>query len=156
MQQTTVQDFINSLQESRELPVTAADSSLEDVVRTMVEGHRRRMVYVVDSTGILKGQITLGHLREVIFHYYMNTVVRDVIAVTSHITALFISEIAQDFMDADLVVCRLDEPLHDVLIRLNETGLSDLPVVDDEGRLIADIDILDLLERWLNLGNEAF
>jgi len=43
-----------------------------------------------------------------------------------------------------------------VLVRMNESGLTDLPAIDHEGRLIADIDILDLLERWLNLGNEAF
>lgn len=156
MKQTTVQDFLKSLQGMRELPVASADSPLEEVVRTMVKGHRRRMVYVVDSAGRLQGQITLNHLKEVIFHYYLNTAALDAIVVTSHINELFASEVARDVMDADLVVCRLDEPLHDVLVRMNESGLSDLPVIDHEWRLIADIDILDLLERWLNLGNEGF
>jgi len=156
MKQTTVKDFIDSLQDKRELPLAAADSPLQEVVRTMVKGHRRRIVYVVGTHGRLLGQITLNHLKEVIFHYYLNAMVSDAIVVSSYITELFAAETAQEIMNADLVVCRLDETMHDVLVRMNESGLTDLPVIDQGGRLIADIDILDLLERWLSLGNEAF
>lgn len=156
MKRTTVKTFIDSLHDRNELPVAAVDTPLEEVVRTMVKGHRRRVVYVVDSAGKLLGQITLTHLKEVIFHYYLNTAAFDAIVVTSHITELFASETAREIMDADLDVCRLDETMHDVLVRMNEGGLSDLPVIDEAGRLIADIDILDLLERWLAMGNEAF
>ena len=156
MKKTTVQDFLDSLNEITALPVTRVGSPLKKVVRTMVEGHRRRVVYVVDAAGRLQGRITLNHLKEVIFHYYLNGKVRDAIVVTDRITELFTSERAEDVMDVDLAVCRPDDTLHDVIVRMNEHGLNRLPVVDQKGRPITDIDILDLLERWLNLGAEDF
>lgn len=156
MKQSTVEEFINSLHDRRELPVVRSDSSLEEVVRAMVKGHRRRIVYVVEADGSLRGTITLNHLREVIFRFYLNTRVSDAIVVTEHITELFSSETALEILDADMLVCNLDQTLHDVLVTMNEKEAVAVPVLDREGRLIADIDILDLLERWLNLGNEGF
>lgn len=156
MERLTVRDFLDSLSYSVELPVIASESSLIEVASVMVKGHRRRIVYVVDAGGKLKGAITLDDLKDVIFHYYLNARVRDALVVTEHITKLFASEKAGDVMDVDLVVCHEHENLHDVIVRMNERNLKDIPVLDREGRVIADLDILDLLELWLEKGNEVF
>jgi CBS domain-containing protein len=156
MEKLTVSDMLASLTHCVELPVIAPDSSLKEVVSAMVKGHRRRIVYVVDDDGMFMGAITLADLKNVIFHYYLNSSVRDALVVTEHIEALFTSEKARDVMNPDLVICYKDDTLHDIIVRMNEWEVLDIPVLDREGRVIADLDVLCLLELWLKKGDEAF
>jgi len=37
-----------------------------------------------------------------------------------------------------------------------EHNITHIPLIDREGRVIADLDILDLLELWLKKGEEIF
>lgn len=156
MEKITVSDLLASLTHSVELPVIAPESSLKEVVVAMVKGHRRRIVYVVDGDGKFKGSITLADLRNVIFHYYLNSNVRDALVVTEHIEELFTSEKARDVMNPDLIVCYEDDTLHDIIMRMNEWDVMDIPVLDREGRVIADLDVLCLLKLWLSKGDKAF
>jgi len=128
---------------------------LKDVVRAMVKGHRRRMVYVVDGEGKLIGAISLDVLKDVIFRFYLSDRVSDIIVVSEHITELFTSEKAEDVMDPDISSCQEQETLHEVLARMIERNIRDLPVLDQQGRVIADLDILDLLELWLKKREKA-
>jgi len=128
---------------------------LKDVVRAMVKGHRRRMVYVVDGEGKLIGAISLDVLKDVIFRFYLSDRVSDIMVVSEHITELFTSEKAEDVMDPDISSCQEQETLHEVLARMIERNIRDLPVLDQQGRVIADLDILDLLELWLKKREKA-
>ena len=156
MKKLTVRNLLETLSHSVELPVISENSSLKDVVRAMVKGHRRRIVYVVDDDNKYKGAITLEELKNVIFHFYLNSSIRDALVVTEHIDELFAAEKAGDFMNPDLIVCRENDTLHDVIIRMNEWNVLDIPVLDQGGRVLADLDILCLLELWLKKGDEAF
>jgi len=156
VQKLTVKDFIDSLSERMELPLVATTSSIKEVVRAMVQGYRRRLVYVVDSGGKLKGAISLDDLKDVICRYYLDGRIRDALVVTEHIAELFSSETAEDVMDANLIVCRDHERLQDVITRMIERDVKDMAVIDQEGRVIADLDILDLLQLWLKAGEEVF
>ena len=156
MKKLTVKALLETLTHCVELPVVAETGSLKEVVRAMVKGHRRRIVYVVDGDNRFKGAITLEELKNVIFHYYLNSSIRDVLVVTEHIDELFAAEKAGDFMNPDLIVCRENDTLHDVIVRMNEWDVLDIPVLDREGRVIADLDVLCLLELWLKKGDKAF
>jgi CBS domain-containing protein len=156
MEKLTVSDLLASLTHSVDLPVVSETSSLKEVVRAMVKGHRRRIVYVVDGDNRFKGAITLEELKNVIFHYYLNSNIRDALVVTEHIDALFAAEKAGDVMNPDLIVCHENDTLHDIIVRMNEWDVLDIPVLDQAGRVIADLDVLCLLELWLKKGDEAF
>ena len=156
MKRLTVKDFLDSLPHRMELPVVKTESSLREVLQAMVKRHRGRIVYVVDFDGKVKGLISLDNLKDVIFHHYMKSRVSDPLVITEHIMELFASEKAEDLMDAGLSVCHEHECLHDVVTRMIERDVKDMPVLDQEGRIIADLDILDLLELWLKKGEEAF
>lgn len=156
MKRLTVKDFLDSLPNRIELPVVKTESSLSEVLRTMVKRHRGRIVYVADSEGKVKGSISLDNLKDVIFRHYMKSRVSDAFMITEHIMELFASEKAEDMMDTGLSICHEHECLHDVITRMIERNVKDMPVVDKEGRIIADLDILDLLELWLKKGKEAF
>ena len=152
----TVRGFVDSLSPRPELPIVARGTSLKEVVRAMVKGHRRRIVYVVDSKGQLMGSITLNDLKDVVFRYYLNGRVPDVLVFTEHIERLFDSERAEDLMARNLPVCHEYEGLREVIARMIQQDVQDIPVLDKESRVVADLDILDLLELWVRRGGEVF
>jgi len=156
MKRLTVKDFLVSLPHRVELSVVNTESSLREVLHAMVKRHRGRIVYVTDSEGKVEGMISLDNLKDIVFRYYMKSRVSDALVITEHIVELFSSEKAEDVMDAGLSICHEHEWLHDVVTRMIERNVKDMPVVDREGRIIADLDILDLLELWLKKGEEAF
>ena len=156
MKRLTVRDFLDSLPHRVELPVVKTESPLREVLQAMVKRHRGRIVYVVDPDGKVKGSISLDNLKDVIFRHYMKSRVSDAFMITEHIMELFASEKAEDLMAAGLGVCHEHECLHDVITRMIERNVKDMPVLDKEGRIIADLDILDLLELWLEKGEKAF
>lgn len=145
----TVGKFMNSLSHEVDLPTVAAGSSLQEVVRVMVKNHRRHIIYVVDSDNKLKGMISLDDLKDIIFRYYLNGKLEDAMVVTEYIEELFLSEKAEDVMSKDIVFCRKNEPLHDVIARMVQHDIKYLPLIDMEGRVVSELDILDVLELWL-------
>jgi CBS domain-containing protein len=152
----TVKDFLDSLPCRAEPPVVKAESSLREVVHTMLKRHRGRIVYVVDPHGKVKGTISVDNVKDFVFHHYLKSRVTDALIVTEHIVELFTYEKAEDVMDAGLIICHEHEWLHDVVTRMIERNVKDMPVVDPKGRIIADLDILDLLELWLRKGEKVF
>jgi predicted transcriptional regulator len=75
--------------------------------------------------------------------------VSDAMVVTEHIEELFASERAEDLMDTDPVVCRRSERILDATARMIECDVNDMPILDDRGRVIGNLDILQLLDLWL-------
>lgn len=156
MYRTTIREFLDSLARGAELPLVPVGASLEEVVRVMVKGHRRRIVYVVDANGKFKGAITLNHLKDIIFRFFLDDQVSNAVVVSERITKIFTSEKAEQVMTLDLPYCLNDESLGEAVGRMMETNVTDMPVLDQEGRVVADLDILDLLELWLKQGQKAF
>lgn len=156
MKRITVKDFLDSLPYRAEPSVVKTGSSIREVIHAMLKRHRGRIVYVIDSDGKVAGAIPLDNLKDFIFRYYLKSRVSDALIITEHIVELFAYEKADDLMDAALIICHEHEWLHDVLTRMIERNVKDIPVVDQQGRIIADLDILDLLELWLKKGEKAF
>ncbi len=149
MKKNTVQAFLNSLRHGLDAPTVALDSDLEAVVRAMVKGHKRRIVYVVDADGCLKGAVPLIRLQSVIFRPYLKRFLTDSSIISENISEIFGAERAEDFMDTDIPVCTPEEDLGPVISRMMDYDASDIPVVDGHKHIIADLDILDILEFWL-------
>jgi CBS domain-containing protein len=156
MHRTTIKEFLDSLACGAELPLVSAGACLEEVVRVMIKGHRRRIVYVVDNEGKFKGAITLSHLKDVVFRFFLDERLSNAVVVSERIAALFTSEKAEQVMTLDLPSCLTDETLADAVGRMMESNVTDMPVLDNKGRVVADLDILDLLALWLARGQKAF
>jgi len=156
MYRTTIREFLDSLACGAQLPLVGVGACLEEVVRVMVKGHRRRIVYVVDDDGKFKGAITLSHLKDIIFRFFLDDRVSNAVVVSERITELFTSEKAEQVMSLDLPYCLADETLGEAVGRMMEADVTDMPVLDQEGRVVADLDILDLLDLWLKKGQKAF
>jgi CBS domain-containing protein len=156
MHRTTIREFLHSLRCGPELPLVAVGACLKEVVRVMVKEHRRRIVYVVDAGGKLKGAITLNHLKNIIFRFFLDGRLSDAVAVSERLAEIFTSEKAEQVMSLDLPSCLADETLADAVSRMMGSNVTDMPVLDQEGQVLADLDILDLLELWLDRGKKAF
>ena len=59
-------------------------------------------------------------------------------------------------MDATLIVCSEHEQLQKVITRMIERNVMEMPVIDHKQKVIAELNILDILESWLKKGEEAF
>lgn len=156
MSPLTVQEFLTALPHRIDLATVTSGTPLKEVVRTMVAGHRRRVVYVVEADGTLRGAISLDNLKDTIFRHYQEARVGGALRVTERLLEVFAAEKAEDVMFTGLPFCQLHESLQEVISRMIEWNIKDLPVLDRDGRLIGDLDILCLLEVWLLKGEALF
>ena len=140
----------------RAMATVAPDANLKEVVKAMVKGRRRRVVYVVDSEMKLQGCITLKNLKDIVFSHFLSKKLEDALVLSEENMELFASDKAAQVMESDVPICHEDDKLHEVLEWMMEADLLDVAVLDKNDRLVADIDVLDLLEQWLLLGQKVF
>jgi len=152
----TVKDFLESLTHKPELPIVSRGATLKEVVCAMVKGYRRRIVYIVDPGGRIMGSIILSDLKDIAFRYYLDGRLFDLMAITEHIEGLFTSERAIDLMDTDFPMCHENERLGDVIARMIQKDVLDMPVLDKEDHVVANLDMLDLLALWVKRGEDLF
>jgi len=156
MHRMTIREFLDSLTCGAELPLVPGSACLDEVVRVMIKGHRRRIVYVVDAEGKLKGAITLDHLKDIIFRFFLEERLGPHLVMSERISKIFTSEKAEHIMTPNPPSCLADESLAVAVSKMMVSNVTDMPVLDQDGRVVADLDILDLLELWLAKGQEAF
>lgn len=127
--------------EARETPAVAATASLHDVMRTFHRCPHSQSVYVVDADLRLLGAVSLNRLvRHTFSHSHEPRVhARGVLGLIAH-------ECACDLMRKRPLRVRPDEELGPVIDRMIRRNHNDVPVVDENGVLVGDITLVDLLE----------
>ncbi len=119
-----------------EIPETA---SVDEVAEKMIMKPEVRIIYVVDEKGRVKGTLSLGYLIRSLtarrhrprFH------ARSII---EYITC----EKVGDIMDKDVIFAKIDDDIEKVLDLMLENNIKDIPVVDNQGKIISNIGLLDL------------
>ena len=138
-----VADLIPLLEE-RELPLIHENADLKEVIRAMIRFDRNRLLYVVDDARRLTGTISMGTLvRQVFSSSYEPQVYSGSIIKT--ITA----ESAKDIMQRHPVAATVEEEAAAVLKRMIRTNTKEIPVLNDDGQVIADLKMTDLLRFLL-------
>jgi CBS domain-containing protein len=119
------------------------DDPLKDAVEAIVKDSETRKVYVVDHENKLVGTITLEVLLR---HVGYRLGVRST-GMTSFLRMLaeITDENVKEVMAKPIKVSS-DELLVNVTKLMVENHLNDLPVVDDKGRLIDELNGLDILK----------
>ena len=85
----------------------------------------------------------LGHLvRHVFFDYH------DPYIDTRKLTHMAISETAGHFMQREPHFAVASEDLQEVLQRMIKYNIKEIPIVDDEKKIVADLTIVDLLNQY--------
>lgn len=138
-----VSDVIAGIGKTTKPATVDIDASLRDAVVSIIEDSETRKVYVVDKDGTLKGTITL----ETLLRYAGYTLgVRE-----TGMTSLFrwFAEIKNDkvteVMTKPIRVLQ-NEMIVNVTRLMVENHLNDLPIVDDDNKLVGELNGLDILK----------
>ncbi len=137
-----IADLIRNLTQ-RKIPVIYEQAGISEIIEAFAESTHSRLLYVVDQEGGLKGFISLGNLvRHVFFDYH------DPYIDTRKFTHMAISETAGHFMQREPHFAVASEDLQEVLQRMIKYNIKEIPIVDDEKKIVADLTIVDLLNQY--------
>lgn len=129
---------------SRKLPVIHENDDLQKIIKAMVHFDQSRLLYVLDEENRLSGTISLGVL---IRHVYATSYEPQVYP--GFIIKLITAESAKDIMQKNPVTANVDEKLDVVLKRMIKTNTKEVPVLNSDKEVIADLKMTDLLALFL-------
>jgi len=124
------------------------DCTLEEASRKIADVGHLRTIYVIGPEGRLQGILSLGELiRSLISaghkpHFHARSLM-------ARITA----KKAADIMDKYVVCARKEDDPNSVLERMIDNHIKEIPVVDEDKKIIANIGIIDL---WKLIENGGF
>jgi CBS domain-containing protein len=139
IQKATVADLIASIGQ-RQLPQVSPGAKEAEIVAAFGRAEHARLVYVVDGQQQLVGVISLGNLtRHLLFH--LSGAEMD----NLHLLNMALAETAEDYIDRQLITANLSESIELVLKRMLKAAVKEVPVLDGQGRLVADLTLVDIL-----------
>jgi CBS domain-containing protein len=115
------------------------DCTLEEIADRIKDQRQVRGIYVVDDEKRLLGTLSLG----VLIRHLTAARHKPVFHVRSLLTRLTSANVI-DLMEKNVVYARQDEDLDRVLDRMIHSNIKEIPVVDEEKRIIAVLSLLDL------------
>ena len=125
---------------SREMPAISEQATVEDAIDRMVRFPHSRLLYVVDGRRRLIGTISLENLVRHFFSHSHEPQVHP-----RSLLGMITTETVKDIMQSHPIFATEQEEVEGVLKKMIEKNLTEIAVVDDEERLIADVTMLDLL-----------
>ena len=122
--------------------IVKEDAILKDAVDSMTQNLISRKVYVVDDEEKLKGVITIETLLKQV-GYRVGVREAGVISFFKFLSGVF-KENVIEFMEKPVTVTNRHKVL-DALRMMVEHHLNDLPVIDDENRIVGELNSLEIL-----------
>ena len=137
-----IADFVEETRE-RKIPMVDEQATVSEIVDAFVASYHSRLLYVVDKEKRLKGVISLGNLIRHVFFSYHDSHVN-----SRNLISLAVSETARDFMQREPMFAVLSDNAEDVLQRMVSYNIKEIPVLDEENKVVADLTIIDFLEQY--------
>lgn len=137
-----IADLLEQLKQ-RKLPVVSKRATVSEIIDAFAVSDHSRVLYVVDDEWRFIGVLSLGNMiRHVFFHYH------DPSIDSRSLVSMVVSETAGDFMQREPMFAIHSEDVEDVIQRMIDRNVKEIPILDDEKRVIADITIVDLLKYY--------
>lgn len=133
------------LLKQRRLPLIAEKATIKEVVNAMISFEHSRLIYVVDDQDRLTGTISLGLLVRYVFSPNHEPQIHP-----RQLIDMITAETAKDIMQKNTVVASETEEVRSVLKKMLGANIKEIPVLDKEKRVSADITIVDLLRFLFN------
>ena len=135
---------------TQEASIVYENDNLLKVAEKIVEDPKTRAVYVVNSENKLVGIIPVIELVQYLYYEYIPPEY-----ILYRFPLIMSGEPkAKDIMLPPLYV-KDDDSLEDAFKKMFKNNLKELPVVDDEMRVIGDLNILELIEAWIEVNRHA-
>jgi len=133
------------------------DSGIEEVVGKFIDNPVIRAVYVVDKDLKLKGIITIYEiLKKVSIDFYSTSFFHSSTSFTGYSVISSISEIyAKDFMNPEIYYIKDNDSVEKAFQLLFTKKAGEIPVVDDNLKLIGDLNVIELLVLWKKYYNKS-
>ena len=137
-----IADLVERLKQ-RKIPVVSKRATVSEIIDAFAASDHSRILYVVDDEGSFRGVLSLGNMiRHVFFHYH------DPSIDSRSLISMVVSETAGDFMQKEPMVAMLSDDVEAVLQRMIDHNVKEIPILDDEKRVVADLTIVDLLKHY--------
>jgi CBS domain-containing protein len=117
----------------------SGESCVEEIAEKISTMRHIRGIYVVDDQGLLQGYVSLG----VLIRNVMDARYKPHFHARSLLDRITCEKVA-DIMERHLIYARQDDDLKKVLDRMVHHNIKQIPVVDEEQRIIVNVGILDL------------
>jgi CBS domain-containing protein len=117
----------------------SAESCIEEIAEKISSMLHIRGIYVVDDKGRIQGYVSLG----VLIRNVMDARYKPHFHARSLLDQITCEKVA-DIMERHLIYARQDDDLEKVLDRMLQRNIKQIPVVDEEQRIIVNVGILDL------------
>jgi CBS-domain-containing membrane protein len=133
-----VEETLNKIPPHDYLAISG-DCSLEEAAERLIHMRQIRGVYVVDAKERLQGYLSLG----VLIRNVMGGRFKPYFHLRSLLARLTTEKVA-DIMTKNVVYARKEDDIERTLERMIPRNMKEIPIVDDEGRMIAVVGIIDL------------
>lgn len=138
----SIADLVEELKQ-RKIPVVSKEATVSEIVDTFVGSHHSHILYVVDDGERLIGAISLGNLVRHVFFLYHDRYIH-----TRNLISMAVSETAGDFIEREPIFATPSEDVEGLLQRMINNNIKEMPILDDEKRIVADVTIVDLLKHY--------
>ena len=127
------------------------DALLKDAVEAMTVNQISRKVYVIDSEGKLLGMISIETMLKQV-GYKVGVREPGVISFLKFVTGIF-KENVTEFMQTPITITNEHKVL-EALQKMVEYHLNDLPVIDEDGKIIGELNSLEILVQAKRIFND--
>ena len=120
------------------------DAEIATIVRAFVSAPSLHHVCVVDADGRLLGLVNRKRLFKSVFSHHVAADSR-----VSRLLQLHTAQTSGDIMITDIMTTSEEEQIDAVISRMIEKNIRELPVLDENGRVIGFLSLLMLMQKWL-------
>ncbi len=121
------------------------DAEIDTIVGAFVRAPALHHVCVVDKDGHLLGLVNRKRLFKTIFSHHIAADSR-----VSSLLQLHTAETSSDIMVTDITVTVESEEIDTVIARMIGKNIRELPVLDENGRVLGFLSLLMLMQKWLS------
>jgi CBS domain-containing protein len=125
------------------------DANIKRLIDVMLEDPVARKVYVVNPEGKLVGMVTTETILRLIG--YRVGVRTGTLSFYKFLRDTLKEEV-RDVMESPISI-KAESKLTDALLKMLEEHMNDIPVVDDEGRIVGELNSLELFSQARDLFN---
>jgi Mg/Co/Ni transporter MgtE len=129
--------------------IISEDNLIEKIADKFLESPINRTIYVVNDDEKYSGYIKLTNFLEFILVDMVDTsFYKNLIDDPYSLGKLFTIKRAKDLMRTENICVKDDDNLEKVVTIMNNYSLQELPVIDNENRIIGDINIHEIILGW--------
>ncbi len=139
----SIKDVMQRIHE-RVLPTVIETARLDELIDAFERSRHSRILYAVDADNKFLGIIDVKDIsRHLLFHY------NETKLGSRELIRLVTSEYAKDFIKKESCSALIEETYESVLEQMFKHGADEIPVLSENGEIIGDITIIDMIEYYV-------